>query len=55
MPHLTKNAKILILSNSEEEWSIRKEAQYYNTAKSTVQRIKQIIHCPKKVKDILDM
>jgi predicted DNA-binding protein YlxM (UPF0122 family) len=41
MPNLTENAKVLILSKLEEGWSIRRVAQYYNIAKSIVQRIKQ--------------
>ncbi|CAH1375284.1 unnamed protein product [Tenebrio molitor] len=43
MPDLTENAKLLILSKLEEGWSIRRVAQYYNIAKSTVQRIKHTI------------
>jgi hypothetical protein len=48
MPNLTENAKVLILSKLEERWWIRRVAQYYNIAKSTVQRIKQtILWCSK--------
>jgi hypothetical protein len=48
MPNLTENAKVLILSKLEEGWSIRRVAQDYNMAKSTVQRIKQtILWCSK--------
>jgi IS30 family transposase len=36
MPNLTENAKVLILSKLEEGWSIRRVAQDYNMAKSTV-------------------
>jgi DNA-binding NarL/FixJ family response regulator len=43
MPNLTENVKVLILSKLEEGWSIQMVAQYYNIAKSTVQRIKQTI------------
>jgi transposase len=44
MRNLTENAKMVNLSKLEEEgWSIRRIAQYYNIAKSTVQRIKQTI------------
>jgi hypothetical protein len=39
--NLTENTKVLILSKSEERWSIRRVAHYYNIAKSIVQRIKQ--------------
>ncbi|KAJ3629670.1 hypothetical protein MTP99_014048 [Tenebrio molitor] len=38
MPNLTENVKMLILSKLEEGWWIRKVPQYYNIAKSTVQR-----------------
>ncbi|KAJ3615685.1 hypothetical protein MTP99_006731 [Tenebrio molitor] len=41
MPNLTENAKVLILSKLEEGWSIRRVAQHYNIAKSTVRRVKQ--------------
>jgi hypothetical protein len=37
MPNLTENAKVLVLSKLEEGWLIRRVAQYYNIAKSTVQ------------------
>jgi DNA-binding NarL/FixJ family response regulator len=48
MPNLTENVKVLILSKLEEGWSIQMVAQYYNIAKSTVQRIKQtILWCSK--------
>jgi cation transport ATPase len=48
MPSLTENAQMLILSKLEEGWSIRRVPQYYNIAKSTVQRIKQtILWCSK--------
>jgi hypothetical protein len=36
MSNLTEYAKVVILSKLEEGWSIRRLAQYYNIAKSTV-------------------
>jgi DNA-binding NarL/FixJ family response regulator len=36
MPNLIEYAKVVILSKLEEGWSIRRIAQYYNIAKSTV-------------------
>jgi DNA-binding NarL/FixJ family response regulator len=49
MPNLTENAKVLILSKLEEGWSIRRVAQDYNIAKSTVHRMKQTILWGSKV------
>jgi hypothetical protein len=48
MPDLTENTKVLILSKLEEGWSIRRVAQYYSIAKSTVHRIKYtLLWCSK--------
>jgi hypothetical protein len=41
MPNLTENTKVFTLSKLEEGWEMRRVAQYYKIAKSTVQRIKQ--------------
>jgi DNA-binding NarL/FixJ family response regulator len=49
VPDLTENAKVLILSKLEEGWSIRRVAQYYNIAKSTVQRIKHTLFWCSKI------
>jgi hypothetical protein len=52
-PNLTENAKVLILSKLEEGYWIRRVAQYYNIAKSTVQMIKQTLLWCSKITETL--